>query len=98
MSISGRYHEYIGGCSVHGCIMICVRDIMSTFGVYHDTSVGYHEYIWGCTVHGGISIVHRGMFSTLEGTHDSCDGYNDSCGEIFGIHQGFQYESKAFID
>ena len=38
MSTSGRYHEYIGGCSVHrGDIMMNVR--------------GYHEYIGGCSVH-----------------------------------------------
>ena len=38
MSRSGRYHEYIGGCSVHQ------RDIMIYVG-------GYHEYIRGCLVH-----------------------------------------------
>ena len=37
MSTSGGYHEYIGGCSDWG-------DIMMNVG-------GYHEYIGGCSVH-----------------------------------------------
>ena len=33
MSTSGRYHEYIGGCSVHRVdIMMHVGDIMSALG------------------------------------------------------------------
>ena len=47
MSISGGYHEYIGGCSVHwGDIMMNVGDTMSTPGMF-STSEGYHEYIGG---------------------------------------------------
>ena len=34
MSKSGRYHEYIGGCSVHQ------RDTMSISGGYHEYSGG----------------------------------------------------------
>ena len=47
MSKSGRYHEYIGGCSVHW------RDTMSTSGVFStsgdtmSTLGGYHEYSGG---------------------------------------------------
>ena len=43
----GRYHEYIGGFSVHR------RDTMSTSG-------GYHEYIGGCSVHRRDIMIHVG--------------------------------------
>ena len=47
MSTSGRYHEYIRGCSVHrGDIMMNVGDTMSTLGMF-STLEGYHEYIRG---------------------------------------------------
>ena len=47
MTNVGRYHEYIGGCSVHR------RDTTSTLG-------GYHEYIWGCSVHQRGIMIHVG--------------------------------------
>ena len=47
MSTSGRYHEYIGGCSVNwGAIMMHVGDTMSTSGDVQYIG-GYHEYIAG---------------------------------------------------
>ena len=64
-STSGRYHEYVGVCSVHqGDIMMHVGDTMSTLGMfstlgdtmstsegYYENIGGYHEYIVGCSVH-----------------------------------------------
>ena len=52
MSISGGYHEYIGGCSVHWRdTMNTLGDTMSTSRGYHEYIGGYHEYIRGCSVH-----------------------------------------------
>ena len=45
----GRYHEYIGGCSVHRRdSMSTSGDIMSTSGMF-STSVGYHGTCGGAT-------------------------------------------------
>ena len=49
MSISGVYHEYVGGD-----IMSTSRDV-KYIGGYHEYVGGYHEYIKGCSVHRGIS-------------------------------------------
>ena len=79
MSTSGRYHEYIGGCSVNR------RDTMSTSG-------GYHEYIGGCSVHRRDIMIHVGeqldkilsisftspdVLNILRCTHDIPPMYSD---------------------